>query len=293
VKELREKVLIIGCGDIGCGVGVELASKQYTIIGAKRSPDTLPDCIQAILLDVTNPSDFESLPQDINRIIYVVSADTYADESYGLAYVNGIRNTLAWMNRSLIDAKSIIFVSSTSVYHQQDGGMVDEQSLTLPQSFSGQRMLEAEQYVQQSGFSHSIVRFSGIYGPGRNRLIKQVAAGKGCVRKPVYWTNRIHRDDCIGFLVHLVERHTSNAGVDAIYIVSDSEPVPMWEIKNWLRNEMGVALTVGWSEADFSGKQNKRCVNKSMLVSGYQLKYPSYKEGYLSLVKAFKSEHVR
>ena len=116
--------------------------------------------------------------------------------------VTALLNTLASLNTQ---PRLIVFVSSTSVYGQKDASWVNEDSPAEPVSYSGKRLLEAEQLLLDSPHTICNVRFSGIYGPGRQRLIRQVIEGHGTAKEPLLYSNRIHADDCAGVLAHLIE----------------------------------------------------------------------------------------
>ena len=47
----------------------------------------------------------------------------------------------------------------------------DETSATEPSRYNGRVLLEGEQVAQRSGLDYTNVRFGGIYGPGRMRLL--------------------------------------------------------------------------------------------------------------------------
>merc|ERR1711879_463797 len=81
----------------------------------------------------------------------------------------------------------LLFVSSSSVYHQMQGEWVDETSETQPSSFAGQELLAAEQALLKHAIPGTIVRFTGIYGPGRNRMIEQARHGGHCDPEPSVW----------------------------------------------------------------------------------------------------------
>src|SRR5690606_24982960 len=100
--------------------------------------------------------------------------------------------------------RRVLFASSTAVYGQDDGSWVDETSPTEPRRFTGRCLLEAEALLAGSGLGFSNVRFAGIYGPGRGRLLSQVLDGSAVFGSEPHITNRIHRDDCAGFLQHLI-----------------------------------------------------------------------------------------
>jgi nucleoside-diphosphate-sugar epimerase len=129
------------------------------------------------------------------------------------------------------------------------------------------------------------VRFSGIYGPGRSRLLSQVQAGKGRPKLPEQWSNRIHADDCGAVLAHLIELLESNKPIEPIYLASDCEPVTQYDIRQWLAQKLDVSLI---AEAVKLGSI-RRCSNRLLLDTGFKFNYPSYKEGYDALIENQKA----
>jgi nucleoside-diphosphate-sugar epimerase len=169
-----------------------------------------------------------------------------------------------------------VFVSSTSVYGQSAGEWVDETSPTEPRAFSGRRVLEGEALARASGTQSVAVRFGGIYGPGRTRLLDEVAAGRARWR-PGHFTNRIHRDDCAGVLQHVLEL----AAPESVYLGVDCEPAEERTVFSWLAGRVGVEDPAPESEAMRSrGAGSKRCSNRRLLESGYDFVYPTFREGY-------------
>jgi nucleoside-diphosphate-sugar epimerase len=162
-----------------------------------------------------------------------------------------------------------------------DGSWIDEDSPTEPESFSGKRLLEAEQIILAGGLPATVVRFSGIYGPGRNRLIEQVRQGKAS--SSLHITNRIHADDCARVLAHLVELNRCGEKLDDIYLASDSAPTPMIDVVAWLAQQMDRENFLSPDAVNERG--NKRCSNQRLLATGFELRYPSFKDGYVELIK--------
>ncbi len=277
-------ILIVGCGDIGIELGKMLADSDTSVWGLRRKPLALPDGIKPLCADVTQPETLTQLSAlAIDYVVITLTPARFDDESYRQVFVDGLANLLTVLTVSP-SLKHVVFVSSTSVYQQDDGQWVDETSATLPSSFSGQRLLQAEQLLIKSGLSSSIVRFAGIYGPGRRRLIEQVIAKQGCAKAPELYTNRIHRDDCVGFLAHLISCHRQNMPVESLYIGVDSEPVSMWELKGWLAEQLAID-TASMTITAPPRRNSKRCSNKRLLASGYKLLYPGYRQGYGELLQ--------
>lgn len=276
-------ILIVGCGDIGIPLGLDLTSQGHSVWGLRRKLADLPIEITGIEADVCQPSTLQGLSDThFDYVVITLTPASFSDEGYQQVYVQGLANLLAAL-KGAATLRRILFVSSTSVYHQSDGGWVDEESGTQPESFSGRRLLEAEALLSASVYSSSVIRFAGIYGPGRRRLIEQLMSGQGCQQQPPLLTNRIHRDDCVGFLAHLLLRDREGNTLHPLYIGVDSEPVPMWDLKRWMAGEMGIDPDTLTTDA-VNRRNSKRCSNQRMLASGYSLRYPSYRDGYIEML---------
>ncbi|MBL4827632.1 MAG: SDR family oxidoreductase [Spongiibacteraceae bacterium] len=279
-----KKVLLVGCGDIGVPLGLLLRDLGAEVWGLRRNPAVLPKEIQAIKGDVTNLESLNNVRKvSFDYVVVTLTPADFSDEAYQKVYVQGLKNLLALLAQKQFSGH-LLFISSTSVYHQSDGSWVDENSPVAPTSFSGRRLLEAEQVLEASAIASTVVRFAGIYGPGRRRLIEQVLAGSGCTKQPALYTNRIHRDDCVGFLAHLVVRHCDGGVLDKRYIGVDNKPATLWSVKRWLAAQLGVNADA-MECLQQTRRASKRCSNQRMLSSGYQLLHPDYQSGYKKLVQ--------
>lgn len=232
---------------------------------------------QKLLLTKTRPWDV---------IVVTLTPSSYDDDGYRMGYVEPIRNIINAYENSHWQGL-IVFVSSTGVYGQNDGSEVDEQSNTDPVRFSGKRILEAEELLRSSDLNSVSVRFSGIYGPSRERLINKAAEKDWQHSDQAQWTNRIHIDDCAGVIAHLIERHLCNKAVPQMVLASDLEPVSSWNIKQWLAREQGVISSEDVST--YCGQMtNKTCNSQQLRASGYEFKYPTYREGYKAVLAGKK-----
>lgn len=213
--------------------------------------------------------------ENFDAVVITLTPTEFSDKAYQLAYVETVKALVKQWQRTGAPGV-IVFVSSTSVYHQSQGEWVDENSPTEPTTFAGARLLETERCLQESGLPVCIVRFAGIYGPGRDTLLRQVRAGNG--GSSVY-SNRIHVQDCAAVLAFLLQRHERGQVLAPIYLGCDSAPTPGCEVRQWLAEKMGVdPATLRPSQSSRGG--NKRCSNRRLLDAGYRLQYPSFREGY-------------
>lgn len=275
------KVLIAGCGDLGGRIGAALAAQGCEVYGMRRTISRLPAMIAPLAADMTVDELAPLLPPDLDVIYYTAAAGGRDEAAYRAAYVTGLTRLLAAAKAQCPRLKRLFFTSSTSVYHQGAGAEVDEQSPTEPTRFGGRLLLEAERLVRQSGLQHTVLRLSGIYGPGRFWLLRSIRDGATYPSHPVVYSNRIHIEDAARFAVFLLDQPEAAP----LYIVSDDTPAPMAEIADWLRAKMaadGMVLAAPGAGAS-PGRANRRCRNTLLRATGFTLHYPDYRAGYQAL----------
>ncbi len=275
------KILVVGCGDLGAATAKKIY-KKHEVIGLRRNMHALSDSIKTIYADVTLPTSLSQLELlKPNIIIYCVSAGGQTDEQYQAAYVTGLKNILATQanNQGL---SHVLFVSSTRVYGQNSGEILDENSPTLAVDFGGERLLEAESVLKQQACQTISMRLSGIYGNERLRLLNMA---KDLSRWPQdnHWSNRIYRDDAAGFIAFVVEKATKNRSLEDCYIVTDDMPTQQYEVLTWLAEQQQVDVSNVKIPATQGGK---RLSNQRMRDTGFQLQYPNYQVGYGRILKA-------
>lgn len=254
------------------------------MIGARRQPHKLEGSgIEGVMIDLSDPATLGALPE-ADIVVYAVAADRFDEGAYRAAYPDGLTAVLNELEGRTQQPKWVLFVSSASVYGQQEGEQVDEQSPAEPSGFSGILMHQAEQVLLKHQFPGSVVRFSGIYGPGREGLIRQVSEGRIAPATPVMYSNRIHRDDCAGVLAHLIEVALKDEPLKPIYLGTDSEPSPLHDVMAWIAAQLKVEATE-IMQSPLRRRASKRCSNALLLESGYEFRYPTFREGYAQVLR--------
>lgn len=275
--------LIVGCGDVGSRLGQLLLQENWQVSGLRRSVSELPEGIQPIQADLSDaacPAGWPSKSPDY--IVYCVAATEHDEAGYQAAYVDGLRNVLRWLAEKGQQPRRLLFVSSSSVYGQQDGEWVDETAATEPAGYSGRVMLEAERLALNSGVPGTWVRLTGIYGPGREWLLGQIRQGYRVAEDPPLYGNRIHAQDAAGLLAFLLQADARGVALDDGYIGVDDAPAPLAEVVGWLREYMGVTQ---WSDQQRVRRTgSKRCSNARVRALGWAPQYPTYKEGYAAIL---------
>lgn len=276
-------VLIAGCGDVGGRLATQLLSLGWEVHGLRRDISRLPEGVIGVAGDLFNEDCPATWPVGaVDYLVYCAAATDHDEAGYRAAYVQGLQHVLGWLNDYGQVPERLLFVSSSSVYEQQDGEWVDETSPAQATSYSGRVMLEAEQVALASGIPTSLVRLTGIYGPGREWLLTQVRRGYRVVVDPPLYGNRIHVDDAAGLLAFLLNADHQGVALDDCYIGVDDAPAPLAEVVDWLREYLGVTE---WAEdASVRRTGSKRCSNARARALGWAPQYPSYREGYAALL---------
>lgn len=274
-----ERVLIAGCGDVGNALAELLLADGCEVWGIRRNLDALAEGVRPWRVDLTDPHSMVDPPAAFDILHYTASADRRDEASYRAIYVDGLVDLLAAVARAGSSLKRVLFTSSTAVYGQARGQWVDESSETEPARFNGRVLLDAEAAVRRLNIG-TVVRLSGIYGPGRTRLVRKVWSGEATATPS--WTNRIHVQDCGRLLHHLMRL---DAPAD-LYLGSDDAPATTAEVVAWMSQALGVA-TPG---ADEARSLNKRCRNTRLHDSGFRFVYPTFRDGYAPIIDRFLEE---
>lgn len=281
------KLLIVGCGSIGLQLAEELSAKGHRVTGLKRTPPTSAlTSINFMAADISSLEQLKALPTDFDAVYFIVSPDGRNPDSYQAVYEQGLNNLLSIFKQADANPQWIL-VSSTSVYGQTQGEWVDEASTAEPQNVPSRYIRQAELQLTALNPKNIVVRFSGIYGPGREYLIRMAQQGGAVQKEPVYYTNRIHQADCVGVLVYLLEQSLAGVALEQYYVASDNDPAPQWEVISWLAERLGAEQPTV-KAPDNTAQSNKRCNNQRLKALGYQFKYPSYQTGYSELIKGVK-----
>ncbi|MDD5460692.1 MAG: NAD-dependent epimerase/dehydratase family protein [Methylococcales bacterium] len=278
------KILIIGCGAIGAQLAHVLTAKGHHVTGLKRyPPETESGLINYFKADITQPADLEDLPVDFDFLYFILSPDGRNEESYRDIYESGLDNLLNKFSQARSNPQWI-FVSSTSVYGQSQGEWVNEDSIAQPDNATSQLIRQAEQKLTALDPGNIVVRFSGIYGTGREYLLKMAQQAPAIQQNPPYFTNRIHQQDCIGVLAFLLERRLAGMALQQYYLASDDDPAPLWEVVSWLAEQMK-CQPPAVKTVNNPCVMNKRCNNQRLKALGYQFRYPGFKDGYIELIQ--------
>ena len=252
--------VIVGCGFVGTRLARNLIEDGQNVVAVTRSGISI-EGVESIERDVTD-DDLE-LP-DADRIFYLVSAGGRDADAYRAAYVDGLRNTLATTDAPLV------YSSSTGVYETDDGSWVDEETRVEPTTERTRVLLRAEELVRERD-DGTVVRFGGLYGPGRIGVERYL----GDTTVKAGYLNLIRGVDAASALL------AAHEGDDDLYVAVDDEPVDRHELARWMSERVG---RPHGELVDETRSPNKRCSNERLRSTGWTPEYPTYREGYVSLL---------
>lgn len=281
------RVLIFGCGYLGLRAAQVWLSREAEVVALTRSMARAERLrasgILPVIGDVMQPETLRNLPA-ADICLYSVGFDRGGGHDKRVVYVEGLRTALAAIAPR---TGRLIHISSTSVYGQNSGELVDEDSPTHPSEDSGRICHEAEDVVRECaalGFPGGavILRLSGIYGPGRliGRL-DQLRAQLPLTGNPQAWLNLIHVEDAACAAVQLGDR----PDLSGTWLLSDERPLRREEFYTQLSQLAGVPGPV-FAPAGEPGL-NKRCDSARLRAAlGLKLEYPTVDQGLLQALAA-------
>ncbi|RLV56671.1 SDR family NAD(P)-dependent oxidoreductase [Aeromicrobium phragmitis] len=269
--------VIAGCGDLGTRVGLQLAAAGHRVVGLRRNAAVLPAQIEGRSIDLA--VERPDLPGDTDLVVVATAAGERSVEGYRRAYVDALSHVLDAVD-VLGSAPRVVLVSSTGVYAVGDGSWVDEHTPASAAAGTAAVLVEAEHLLRRRSPEAVALRLGGIYGPGRDRLLRQVEAGDRLANAGRY-LNLIHVDDAASAIVHLLLQVAAPAPV---YLGVDGIPATRAEIAEFIAGELGTVPPP--HDVETAALSGKRCRGDLLRSTGFDFAYPSYRDGYRALIRA-------
>lgn len=232
------RIAVLGCGYVGAEFARQASACGHEVLGVVRSEGSRDrlraEGLRAEAFDLLQ-ADWAGLPGRFDVVVYAASTGGGGPEAYAQAYDVGVRRALAWARA--VGATDFVFTSSTGVYRQDDGSVVDEAS-PVGGAPTADAILAGERAVLASGIAKaSVLRFGGLYGPGRHHLLDQLRRGEDVVGGRVdHFINYLHRDDAASSI--LAALGGGPAG-PRVYNVADGNPVTKEALARWIATRLG------------------------------------------------------
>lgn len=224
--------LVVGCGYLGERVARRWQQAGSRVIATTRrearATELREQGITPAIVDVTAAeSSWARLFGEHGvpaTVFWGVGFDRAAGGTHRDVHVEGLRRLLDALAtaRPTAPPPRMILSSSTGVWGDEGGGLVDESTPPNPSRDAGRVLVEAEALLAaHPAGPGTALRFAGLYGPGRLPRIDDLRAGLAIAADPDSWLNLIHVDDAAAVVCHVADAGSPRG----LYVVADGHPV--------------------------------------------------------------------
>lgn len=260
------RALLVGYGKLGSRLAASLTADGTEVFALRRTTSELPAGVSGITADVSFPLTAE-LPAVDSMVVTLPPGER----------VDGYRRVLRHLADALPGIPSrTVFVSSTGVFAGAGAAHVltenDEPALTTDRA----RALRDGELAAQEMFSAIVLRPAGIYGPGRDFLIRRVREHAGVDYQR--WTNRIHETDLVRTLEELLRMPEPPSLLHAL----DEKSAPLGEVATFIADTLGVAPPPDLDAPGPTGHVLDGSLLRRVLGT---LEYPTYVAGYREMIE--------
>lgn len=260
-------LLIAGNGYLGQEVAAQARKAGSLVKTLNRSGE---DADYAC--DLTDAQSVEALAEHVSpaHIIACASSGRGDTEAYRQIFLDGTSHLL-----TTFPGAKVTFISSSSVYRQEDGSTVTEESATEGATDKSMVLRTAEELVLAEG--GTVLRLAGIYGPHRSIILKKFLSGEATLEETeegvgVRILNQIYYGDAASAILHLIAK-----GKHGLYNVCDDSPTSQLITYQQLAEKLSRPMPASAPPtATKRGWTNKAVSNTKLRATGWQPTYPRY-----------------
>ena len=282
----RRHVFIAGCGYVGQRLALRLQA-QYDVTSLVRSAERATELeragVRALAIDLDRVRPGTTIPErlDLEAIVYLTPPPVLGESDLRLD---------RFLQLASVPPHTFVYMSTTGVYGDTAGAVVDESSTVQPRTDRARRRISAEEmtrvWCNERRVRRVVLRVPGIYGPDRLPL-ERLRHFEPVVReREAGINNRIHVDD----LVEACRCAIKNSEARGVYNVTDGRPLSSTTFINMVAKVAGLPTPpqVSMEEAQltFSPErlsflnESRRVSNERMLKHlGVVLKYADVEAG--------------
>ena len=230
----RPRLLIIGCGDVGMRL-LPLVRARFRVFAVTSQEQRRAELRAAgavpIVADLDRPETLKRLARLAPYVVHLAPP-----QPQGLVDRRTRRLTAV-----LPDAARLVYVSTTGVYGDCGGAVVDETRAPAPRNERAKRRVDAERvlraWARRARARLAILRVPGIYADDRLPL-KRLQQGTPALRaEDDVFTSHIHADDLAAIIALALFR----ALPGRVYQVADDTRMRMGEYFDAVADAFGLA----------------------------------------------------
>jgi len=218
------QISILGCGWLGFPLAKRFIEEGYSVNGSTTSESKLSVLENAGINPFLVVLESESISESVNAFlseseILIIDIPPKLRGNNAVTanpsqkvFVEKIETLIPFIEKSGI--KKVIFVSSTSVYGDENGNITEE-TIPHPETESGKQLLLAEALLQKNqNFETTILRFGGLIGEDRHPVTS--LSGKENLANSDAPVNLIHQNDCIKIIEEIIDQSKWNEVFNAV-----------------------------------------------------------------------------
>lgn len=239
---MKQKILLVGCGDIALRVA-SLLRPHYQLLGLCRRPENYGKLrlhgITPISGNLDNPKSLYRLAGLAHSVLHLAPPSNNGKRDLRTT------NLLAALTkrsttREIILPQRFVYISTSGVYGDCHGSLIDETCSINPRTERSMRRVDAETQLRNWGLRNrvrvSILRVPGIYAADRLPLARLRKNTPMLLPEEDCYTNCIHADD----LVHIIIAALRHAKPGRIYHACDDSRIKMGEYFDLIADQYGM-----------------------------------------------------
>ena len=233
---------MVGAGFLGREIALRATAGGWSavpVVRSKSRAESLQELFpEALAVDAVASTFWENLGGEWSGMVWSMAPSRKSGEGeFVKMHREGVQHATTWSKRFGVP---MVYLSSTSVYAESEGGWVDEKS-PLASDERATVMVQAEKKTIAAG--GSVLRCAGLYGPDRELRNR----GDG----PERWLNVVHVEDAARAAAIALRVRKE------VFNVAEDEPL-----------RRGVAGGV-WSEESVRTRRSKRVSNAKLKQEGW------------------------
>lgn len=224
IRHYMKRLLIIGCGDVGLRVA-KLLQPRYRIYALTHNPQRIADLRNLALVPLTGDLDHPGTLTGLSGLAHDV-IHLAPPPSHGIADTR-TAHLIAALGRGRSLPQHFIYISTSGVYGDCGGAVIDETSPLRPRTGRALRRADAERRLRdwgsRTGVRVSILRVPGIYASDRLPVARIERGTPALLPRDDAYVNHVHADDLALMVVAALHRGQANRSYNA----SDDAPQKM------------------------------------------------------------------
>ncbi|MDH5535019.1 MAG: SDR family oxidoreductase [Betaproteobacteria bacterium] len=231
------RLLIIGCGDVALRM-VPLLRGRYRIYALSRSPQRFAVLralgVTPVRGDLDDPHSLDVIGGLAQDVVHFAPPPA-----------NGVHDTrtlhlVAALAKGQSLPQQVVYISTSGVYGNCDGALVEETRPARPQTDRARRRADAERRLREWGARSrvriSILRVPGIYAADRLPLERLAKGTPALAPEDDAYVNHVHADDLARIVVAALYRAHPNRSYNA----ADDAPHKMGDYFDLVADRFGL-----------------------------------------------------